>query len=662
MPLTWIFRQRLNTETYPKNLLYLGDGILLCPCLSGKIYKSNDYGLTWSEWSDVNPSGNDVCSTLAKLKNNSSFGITYGIGGNGYFYKTIDGGQNWSEKALGHLGGEGGDYFANDTLYFGNNVIGIARAYGIQRSIDYGESWSQINTGEDATFKSLFNLGDGIILATSKLSFSQIASIWRSTDYGENWTRVFQVDSKVPLGYRQCLIRMPDNSLLMTSDKVLCKSTDEGVNWSKISEISKSFAMIMNPSENILYAVTLDAYVLKSSDGGINWIGEGALDSHNSNNGVVHGATYTALGKINGAYIFDGDSDYIDIKNSINFGTSFSISFWLYIDTLKDYGDPFGYVYKITFFTCSDGHMTFSIGDGSSWGINASTPAGEINEGTWYHIIGTYDGSNTELFINNLSKANPPNTKNVGSISHLYIGARNDSDSPVYSVNGRVDEVGIWNVVLNPIQRSKLYNSGNGLSYDNFDLSMKANLVSYWKLDTKPERVGAETNGYFISKMTEQKFVANFTNARIYTTGFFDPSKPTDLLCNGETNPVDISPLNPKFSAIFHAPGLTTNQCQIWVNTASNFSGAEMWNSGKIDISEISDGQRCEDITYAGSSLSYNTKYYWKIVFYVSDIPSLDSDPANFTTIAFSAPVANFSAQPRSGKYPLQVHFTDLSE
>ena len=77
------------------------------------------------------------------------------------------------------------------------------------------------------------------------------------------------------------------------------------------------------------------------------------------------------------------------------------------------------------------------------------------------------------------------------------------------------------------------------------------------------------------------------------------PSAPTSLLCEGATDPVDITDVTPEFSAIYNDPdaGDTATHAYIQVNTASDFLGTTMWDSGWIDIADISVGSRCGDIS-----------------------------------------------------------------
>ena len=94
------------------------------------------------------------------------------------------------------------------------------------------------------------------------------------------------------------------------------------------------------------------------------------------------------------------------------------------------------------------------------------------------------------------------------------------------------------------------------------------------------------------------------------------PTAPTSLLTEGQTNPSRVADLTPEFSAIFNDPdtGDTGVFYQIQVNTASNFEGTSMWDSGKTSMSSTANGARITDVSYAGTTLSTNgITYFWRI-------------------------------------------------
>ncbi len=98
------------------------------------------------------------------------------------------------------------------------------------------------------------------------------------------------------------------------------------------------------------------------------------------------------------------------------------------------------------------------------------------------------------------------------------------------------------------------------------------------------------------------------------------PNTPSSLQTEGANNPTKVTDITPEFSAVFSDPDTpdTGNYYQIQVNTNNTFTGTVMWDSTKTALSPVVvNGARSQDISYAGTTLSFNgTTYYWKITFW----------------------------------------------
>jgi hypothetical protein len=104
------------------------------------------------------------------------------------------------------------------------------------------------------------------------------------------------------------------------------------------------------------------------------------------------------------------------------------------------------------------------------------------------------------------------------------------------------------------------------------------------------------------------------------------PTAPTtpyvnnDTAQSGATNPSGLTDPTPAFSAIYNDPdaGDIANKYRVEVNTASDFTGTVLWDSGAsgTSMTNTTAGNRSPDIVYAGSTLSNSTTYYWRIRFW----------------------------------------------
>jgi hypothetical protein len=135
------------------------------------------------------------------------------------------------------------------------------------------------------------------------------------------------------------------------------------------------------------------------------------------------------------------------------------------------------------------------------------------------------------------------------------------------------------------------------------------------------------------------------------------PTAPTVLLTEGETNPIKVYDTTPEFSAIYNDSdtGDTAGYYQIQVNTQNDFNGTSMWDSTKTAMTSTSAGTRSPDISYAGTTLSESTTYYWRIKFWDSnDHESPWSSTASFI---MSGPPTASNLQIIGTTSPTQVLF-----
>ncbi len=94
---------------------------------------------------------------------------------------------------------------------------------------------------------------------------------------------------------------------------------------------------------------------------------------------------------------------------------------------------------------------------------------------------------------------------------------------------------------------------------------------------------------------------------------------PTSLECDRQTNPTGVGD-TPIFTALYQAEGDsgTADRYKIEVDDNSDFASPK-WQSGEQTLSPTcTDGQRCTEIAYGGTSLQSDVTYYWRIQLYQS--------------------------------------------
>lgn len=109
--------------------------------------------------------------------------------------------------------------------------------------------------------------------------------------------------------------------------------------------------------------------------------------------------------------------------------------------------------------------IIYNDGDGARLFANGNeVDGGAMTLGTWYFIVATKSNTSWELFVNGTSKG----TTTTGGLSYpndstfSILNAKEAGGAPM---NGTIDEVGVWDRVLNLTEIRQLYNNGTGQQY-----------------------------------------------------------------------------------------------------------------------------------------------------------------------------------------------------
>lgn len=201
-------------------------------------------------------------------------------------------------------------------------------------------------------------------------------------------------------------------------------------------------------------------------------------DAHGSNDGTINGASYTASGKINGAYSYGGDGDYINLNSStimdVDTAESKSFAFWVYPATATS--GNYASILSNRVATSQGVDLLFAnqnsfrgyirdTANHSQW----TTPV-SIAGNTWYHVVfvverGAIDTVKTYV-DGTLEETDSISTltTDIDTASNARLGW-NPAESADKKFGGTIDEVGIWNRVLIQSEITALYNGGSGLPY-----------------------------------------------------------------------------------------------------------------------------------------------------------------------------------------------------
>ncbi len=107
----------------------------------------------------------------------------------------------------------------------------------------------------------------------------------------------------------------------------------------------------------------------------------------------------------------------------------------------------------------STGQMEFSVYVGGQYRV-ASESISNYSTGTWYHLVGVYDGATVKLYRNGVLRSSVNQTGSIGTSSiPVSLGANQDlSPTTFYRdfLNGTLDEVRIYNVALTSTEVAQL--------------------------------------------------------------------------------------------------------------------------------------------------------------------------------------------------------------
>jgi len=179
-----------------------------------------------------------------------------------------------------------------------------------------------------------------------------------------------------------------------------------------------------------------------------------------------------ATGKFNSSLNFDGVDDFISVTNNSGLQptTAVTVSAWVKMGAFFDswiisnqtavYDANFGYELREDDPTNT---FYFRVGNGSTNAVAVS--ASGLSTGTWYHVVGVYDGSTTYVYLNGKRTTGGSLTAPInytGVASSMYIGQRSSNN---FRVNGQIDDVRIFNYALTATQIKQLFNGGAAIKF-----------------------------------------------------------------------------------------------------------------------------------------------------------------------------------------------------
>ncbi len=188
--------------------------------------------------------------------------------------------------------------------------------------------------------------------------------------------------------------------------------------------------------------------------------------SGNGNTGTLTNmdrAIAPVAGKIGQGLSFDGD-DRIESSDSASLKpTQVTLSAWIKpmattgalgagIITKVNSGANSGYALR--FISGSPGTIRMHV---NAYNANYADISGVVL-GNWYHVVGTFDGTNVRVYLNGVAGSATTDSAISYTTDDVEIGRAFQNN--VYSFNGSLDDVRMYNRALSLEEIKKLYNSG----------------------------------------------------------------------------------------------------------------------------------------------------------------------------------------------------------
>jgi hypothetical protein len=188
---------------------------------------------------------------------------------------------------------------------------------------------------------------------------------------------------------------------------------------------------------------------------------------------VTHGGGGAIAGDTNGAAVFDGSSGYVDVGDVLPFLATAPFTIEAWASPAAGATDPACIASK----SYASGGLTGGITEGYTFYLDAGTHAtnllrlrnstqdgaqgSAVVNGTFSHVVATYDGATLEIWVNGVSVGSGPSARAL--VSHtkpLTIGA---SRGGIYCFfRGALDEVAFYGAALSDARIVAHFKAGTG--------------------------------------------------------------------------------------------------------------------------------------------------------------------------------------------------------
>ncbi len=237
------------------------------------------------------------------------------------------------------------------------------------------------------------------------------------------------------------------------------------------------------------------------------WPGDGdTRDIIGDNDGALSGDASFASGKVGDAFSLDGTGDFVEIPHNASLNLpQFSVDAWVFIDPVVNAGQFNAFVGKSNGSTVGGGFwlahdarneagfpvtedaLHFTVNGGPS-GASDAFLKNSVPESGFYHLTGTFDGSQARLYVNgSLVDTGPAIPGVTFNTFPLRIGAINLKERTGIDdrFEGIIDEVELFDRALSEAEIRSIFHAGSAgkIKPPPGPVEPPAGMVSWWPGD-----------------------------------------------------------------------------------------------------------------------------------------------------------------------------------
>lgn len=352
---TWT-EQNSGITTVLNSVYAVDDNVCWASGASGKVLRTTNKGVTWTNASGNIPTTNPIYSIYGWDANTAICVATPSAGGSVTIYKTTNGGTNWATAFTLTQSGAFGDNVwmtsATDAYYIGDPIGGN---WHLLKSTNGGDNWSTWSTLATTNTSGTYN--NAACYLGQQVWFESVdqSTILYSSNMGVNW-----VTQSIPLASITAICFTSSTRGLAggaSASAGLLSTTNSGTNWTAITSpyATSSIAGIVGVSTTWWVAQQGTGISISTNDGA-NW-----TTAYTAPAGSFYhmsksrsGATIWAVRSNGGISRFG--QPILGVNNISNeIPSSFSLS--------QNYPNPFNPVTKINFALPKSGMVTLKVYD-----------------------------------------------------------------------------------------------------------------------------------------------------------------------------------------------------------------------------------------------------------------------------------------------------------